>query len=70
MIYHSYATTSFIKSSIISIPKGARANLTDSDKYRSTAISSLLSSKISHLKQQTISLALNQNLLSFFVPLW
>ena len=29
MICHSYAPTSFIKSSIIPIPKGARSNLTD-----------------------------------------
>ena len=58
MICHSYATTSFIKSSIISIPKGARANLTDSDKYKSTAISSLLSKLFDYviIKQQNISL--------------
>ena len=58
MICHSYAPTSFIKSSIIPIPKGARANLTDSDKYRSIAISSLLSKLLDYviLKQQNISL--------------
>ena len=43
MICHSYTLTYFIKSSIIPIPKDARANLTDSDKYRSFAISTLLS---------------------------
>ena len=42
MICHSYAPTSFIKSSIIPIPMSARANMTDSDKYRSIAISSLV----------------------------
>ena len=41
MICHSYASPSFIKSSIIPIPKGTKA--TDSDKYRSIAISSILS---------------------------
>ena len=58
MICHSYAPTSFIKSSIIPIPKGARANLTDSDKYRSIAISSLLSKLLDYviIKQQNISL--------------
>ena len=43
MICHSYAPPSFIKSSIIPIPKGTKATLTDSDKYRSIAISSILS---------------------------
>ena len=58
MICHSYAVTSSIKSSIIPIPKGARANLTDSDKYRSIAISSLLSKLLDYviIKQQKISL--------------
>ena len=49
MICHSYAPTSFIKSSIIPIPKGARANLTDSDKYRSIATSSLLSKLLDYV---------------------
>ena len=58
MMCHSYAPISFIKSSIIPIPKGARANLTDSDKYRSIAISSLLSKLLDYviIKQQNISL--------------
>ena len=58
MICHSYAPTSFIKCSIIPIPKGARANLTDSDKYRSIVISSLLSKLLDYviIKQQNISL--------------
>ena len=33
MICHSYALLSFIQSSIIPIPKGTKATLTDSDKY-------------------------------------
>ena len=42
----------------IPIPKGTRANLTDSDKYRSIAISSLLSKLLDYviIKQQNISL--------------
>ena len=58
MICHSYDSTSFIKCSIIPIPKGTRANLTDSEKYRSIAISSLLSKLLDYviIKQQNISL--------------
>ena len=58
MTCHSYALPSFIKPSIILIPKGARANLTDSDKYRSIAISSLMSKSLDYviIKQQNISL--------------
>ena len=40
---NTYDPISFIKSSIIPIPKGTKATLTDSDKYRSIAISSILS---------------------------
>ena len=43
MICHSYAPLSFIKSSIITIPKGTKATLTDSGKYQSIAINSILS---------------------------
>ena len=48
----------FIKSSVIRIPNGVRANLTDSDKYRGIAISSLLSKLLDYviIKQQNISL--------------
>ena len=58
MICHSYAPTSFVKSSIIPIPKGARANLTGSDKYRSIAISGLLSKLLDYviINQQNLSL--------------
>ena len=58
MICHSYAPTYFIKSSVIRVPNDARANLTDSDKYRSNAISSLLSKLLDQIiiKQQNISL--------------
>ncbi len=49
MIYHSYAPPSFICASVIPIPKGPKVRLTDSDKYRSIAISSLLGKVLDHV---------------------
>ena len=49
MITHGFAPPEFIKSSIIPIPKGAKATLSDSEKYRSIAISSLLSKILDHI---------------------
>ena len=43
MINHGYAPPEFLHSSMIPLPKGARADLSNSDMYRSIAISSLLS---------------------------
>ena len=43
MINHGYAPAEFLKSSMLPLPKGARADLSNSDMYRSIAISSLLS---------------------------
>ena len=43
MINHGYAPPEFLHSSMIPLPKGARADLSDSDMYRIIAISSLLS---------------------------
>ena len=42
MINHGYAPPEFLHSSMIPLPKGARADLSNSDIYRSIAISSLL----------------------------
>ena len=42
MINHGYAPAEFLKSSMLPLPKGARADLSNSDMYRSIAISSLL----------------------------
>ena len=39
MIYHGFAPQAFICANIIPIPKGSKASLTSSDKYRSIAIS-------------------------------
>ena len=43
MINHGYAPPEFLHSSMIPLAKGARADLSNSDMYRSIAISSLLS---------------------------
>ena len=43
MINHGYAPPEFLHSSMIQLPKGARADLSNSEMYRSIAISSLLS---------------------------
>ena len=58
MICHSYAPPSFIKSSIIPIPTGTKATLTDSDKYRSIAISSILSKVLDYVIIDNQKLAL------------
>ena len=49
MVYHGYCPPSFICANIIPIPKGSKANLSDSDKYRSIAISSLLGKILNHI---------------------
>ena len=49
MLCHGYAPPSFLQSSMIPIPKGARANLSDSDEYRSIAISNLLSTILDNI---------------------
>ena len=43
MINHGYAPDTFLQANMIPIPKGARANVTDSNMYRSIAISSIMS---------------------------
>ena len=43
MIYIGYAPPKFLHSSMIPLPKGAQADLSNCDMYRSIAISSLLS---------------------------
>ena len=48
MMYHGIPP-SFICANIIPIPKGSKANLSDSDKYRSIAISSLLGKILDHI---------------------
>ena len=50
MVYYGYCSPSFVCANIIPIPKGSKANLSDSDKYRSIiAISSLLGKILDHI---------------------
>ena len=49
MIYHGFCTASFICANIIPIPKGSKVNLSDSYKYRSMAISSILGKILDHI---------------------
>ena len=49
LVYHGYCPPSFICVNIIPIPKGSKANLSDSDKYTSIAINSLLGKILDHI---------------------
>ena len=49
MVHHGFCPPTFICANIIPIPKGSKANLSDSDKYRSIAISSLLGKILDHI---------------------
>ena len=49
MIYHGFAPQAFICANIIPIPKGSKASLTSSDKYRSIAISSVVGKILDHV---------------------
>ena len=80
MIYHGFAPQAFIcGAKIIPIPKGSKASLTFSDKYRSIAINSVIGKILDHviiyrlsdcLKTLIINLDLNQNLPQFCVVRW
>ena len=58
MGYHGYCPSSFIYANNIPIPKGSKANLSDSDKYRSIAINSLFGNIRDHIIIQKQSEAL------------
>ena len=49
MVHYGFCPPTFIYANIILIPKGSKANLSDSDKYRSIAISSLLGKILDHI---------------------
>ena len=49
MVYLCCCSTSFVCANIIPIHKGSKANISDSDKYRSIAISSLLGKILDHI---------------------
>ena len=59
MINYGYAPATFLQSNMIPIHKGARANVTDSNMYRSIAISSIMSKILDNviIEQQQLSLA-------------
>ena len=59
MINHGYAPATFLQSNMVPIPKGARVNVTDSNMYRSIAISSIMSKIVDNVitEQQQLSLA-------------
>ena len=59
MINHGYAPATFLQSNMVPIPKGARANATDFNMYRSIAISSIMSKILDNviIEQQQLSLA-------------
>ena len=67
MIDHGFAPDSFLQSSIVPIPKGARANVSDSNMYRSIAISSLLSKIFNNIiiKQQSLVLSNSNHQFNF-----
>ena len=58
MINHGYAPDTFLQANMIPIPKGARANVTDSNMYRSIAISSIMSKILDNviIEQQQFAL--------------
>ena len=49
MVHHGFCPPTFICANIIPIPKGSKANLSDSDKYKSIAIISLLGKILDHI---------------------
>ena len=59
MINHGYAPAIFLQSNMVPIPKGARANVTDSNMYRNIAISSIMSKILDNviIEQQQLSLS-------------
>ena len=59
MINHAYAPATFLQSNMVPIPKGARANATDSNMYCSITISSKMSNILDNviIEQQQLSLA-------------
>ena len=59
MINHGYAPDTSLQANMIPIPKGARANVTDSNMYRSIAISSIMSKILDNviIEQQQFALS-------------
>ena len=62
MISHGYAPDTFLQATMIPIPKGARANVTDSNIYRSIAISSIMGKILDNviIEQQQFTLSTSE----------
>ena len=65
MINHGYAPDTFLQANMIPIPKGARANVTDSNMYRSIAISSIMSKILDNVIIEQQQLALSTSVYQF-----
>ena len=59
MINHGYAPATFLRSNMVPIPKGVRANVIDSNMYCSIAISGIISKILDNviIEQQQLSLS-------------
>ena len=59
MSNHGYAPDTFLQANMIPIPKGVRANVTDSNMYRSIAISGIMSKILENviIEQQQFALS-------------
>ena len=70
MVYHVYCPPSFVCANIILIPKGSKTNLSDSDKYRSIAISNLLGKIMDHtiIERQSKCICMYKRLLQTLGP--
>ena len=62
MINHGYAPDTFLQATMIPIPKSARANVTDSNIYRSIAISSIMGKILDNviIEQQQFALSTSE----------
>ena len=65
MISHGYAPDTFLQANMIPIPKGARANVTDFNMYRSIAISSIMSKILDNVIIEQQQLALSTSVYQF-----
>ena len=65
MISHGYEPDTFLQANMIPIPKGATANVTDSNMYRSIAISSIVSKILDNVITEQQQFALSTSAYQF-----
>ena len=67
MVYHGFCPASFICANVLPIPKSSKVNLSDSDKYRSIAISIILGKILDNIiiVKQSDALTTSQHQYSF-----